>query len=231
MHVPQTKPGRPPKNIVAKAQDIEDAVIITDEKIEAASLRDDSFAEAEGVPAPKNQEEVYHNEETGTRVNFMDESRADAVFADKAEAFVPHETDADKTGWTNATSGEEIPLQVNSFSAKELEDVAEFGLEVIDTFASFGFSKLAGEEDTSLFELPRNKKIKLSQMLSIILEKRGVGSGMSIELMFLVTLLLSYGPMLQKALSMKSEKNKIAENDFTDETPAIRGPGRPRKNS
>jgi hypothetical protein len=200
------------QNDSANSDEVQDAEVISSEVKRDPPADTEEIKIELTIPVATQPEPETVTDATGTKVNFMNDSKADEIFGRRAEAYVEPQPELQETMDTEA---EEISSTINppkpAFSAQELEDVSQFGIEMIDSFMSFGFSKLAGEETTEKYELPQTKKKKLADMLSIILEKRNLGASLSIEMMFFVTFCLAYAPMAKKAMDNK-KRNESTSN-------------------
>ena len=224
------KRGRPVSS--AASQDITDAVIISETKRTEIHIPQTEEAPTPTITVEETKNEVpdaetIHQDTDGVSVDFMNDSNSDYVFAHKSEQYEAPPVVDNTDGWQSASyeaMGASAPDQATDprhmVTAKDMEDIAEFAIELFDTGVSFVCAKVAEEPATNEFELPASKKRKLSQMLSIILEKRQMAVGMSIELMFVFTVLIMYIAPVKLAIQKRNDKRKNDEqsNEFT-ETP------------
>src|SRR6185436_4302652 len=88
----------------------------------------------------------------------------------------------------------------------DYKDMSELAVETVDLLFSNGFKLLAKADSAVEFELTTEKKDRLSGMLAQILFKRKFK--MSIELMFIVALVICYIPMIKKAWDIRTKKMK-----------------------
>jgi hypothetical protein len=211
------KRGRPRLQVVENTanentEEIQDAEVIQDAPNRPLTEPEDNYVSPEPERYYAAPEPETVTDSGGTKINFMNDSNADEIFKRRAEAYTPPIEEQPEYTVDAETVSSQINPPKPAITAAELEDISQFAIEMIDSFASFGFSKLSGDETTEKYELPTSKKRKLSDMLAIILEKRNLGNSLSIEMLFFVTLVLAYAPMAKKALDQKKRNESSGKN-------------------
>lgn len=210
--------GRPRKVAPETKQDIQDVDFtpVDDNAKETETPQPAFYAQAEQRQPEQRQTsfatETLHAEKGGVQIDFTNDSAADQYFSAPSKPYENPYSDAEpevQIGYEEQSSKTgDIKPQI---SASELSDVADFVIELFDMGVSMVCAKVADEENSAKYEAPVAKKKKLSDMLSLIMEKRNTGDGLSIEFLFLIAVVLAYAAPVKMALKERSVKR--ANND------------------
>lgn len=149
-------------------------------------------------------------ENTKQSINFLDNNFTSDIFKNKKNISNSEGEEEE----INTDKGQSQPQQQQPYkqdigqsdiAPDDLHDIAEFIMDALDLGVSQLSAAIAKEKDTLQYELPRDKKLRLSRQLQKILVKYNLK--MSIELLFLVGLGLAYKTPILSAVKTRKKKN------------------------
>lgn len=234
-----------------RKKDISDAEIVSEEKKDNNTTDDLDFEklEKEKIEEKKeiksetidiNQQKVESTEKV--KVDFMNDNTYDDVMKKKSKKAEPLDDDS-KSQFGDKTQ-EQLREEIkqaeeqskNSFSAKDMEDIAKVIIMIIDTGISTGLRMWSKDTSDTAYSITADKRKMLEYSLTLILVK--YQSKFSVEFMFLVSLVICYMVPFQKARERRREIKQM-EQDIQDgilnpeeleiKNPLKRGKGKPGK--
>lgn len=223
-------PGSQKKETVVKEEDLEE---------EKGSGTNGSQGEYE--KEPKEEPKVHKVEEmdldekgpettTKTRVSFTNNDFMREFVKKTTEESKSKEQASESAEDTRTT--EEIREQIkkeesdtkNQFTPAEIKDFAEVFIDVLDMLISTGLRFYSKDTSTAAYELPVDKKQKLTRQITNIFIK--YQTKFSIEFMFIVTLFICYSVPARKA---HTHRKAVLEAKKKGVEPPKRGKGQPSK--
>jgi len=172
------------------------------------------------------------DEDNNVKVNFMNNAFMGDFIEKESERSKDNEDVVDKGGKPGDTKtggkadAKEQPgaeaSDGKSFSNEDFQDFAEVAIDIIDMGISTALRFWAKDTSTAEYELPTDKKRRLTRQLANLFMK--YQTKFSLEFMFVVTLLICYSVPVSKA----NKKRKLINSGAPAEE-VKRGPGQPRK--
>lgn len=172
--------------------------------------------EQQGDPKITRTEEVDLDtkgpeRQTKTKVNFVNEDFMAGFVKQKTRESTEKK---DEKGATDGKTVAEIQEQIkkeeanpnNQFSKEELMDFAEVFIDIVDLGISSGLRFWAGDTSSTAYELPIEKKRKLTRQVTNLFIK--YQTKFSLEFMFIITLVICYSVPAKKAHDMRKAKKK-----------------------
>lgn len=215
-----------PKETVMKEEDI------SEEKLDP---REGNLDEEKAEPKIDRVEDMNLDEKgpeatVKTKVSFTNNDFMKEFVKKNTEESKTKEQAAETEEDTRTT--EEIRQQIhkeesdtkNQFTPAEMKDFAEVFIDVIDMLISTGLRFYSKDTSTSAYELPLDKKAKLSRQITNIFIK--YQTKFSIEFMFIVTLFICYSVPARKA---HTHRKAVKAAESAGAAPPKRTQGKPSK--
>lgn len=213
------KPATEPESIEEKDDAFSDANNAAADGQERSSSsnkppKKDDILDTQEVDMNTNKKDIADEKTTVNyaKKNFM----SDFVKQDTKASDKPTDEDA-KKDTNDGLSADQIREKIlkeekentNQFSREELQDFAEVFMDILDMGISTGLRIYAKDTSTTAYELPVDKKRKITRQLTNLFIK--YQTKFSLEFMLIITLFICYAAPAQKAHKLR--KAKAAGND------------------
>lgn len=213
-----TKRIKPPISNSENKIDISEAEVIDDNTSSNSNQENSEQEEADKkyVENLNDQKTIDLNEvgkkDAGekTTIDFMNEESIKDFTSSQTKKAEPNTEDTRKSQFDGKTI-EDVQAQIKKeendsskkFTLKDMEEIAGFIIELIDTGFSSAFNWWAGDSSINNYALPKSKKDMLSYQLALILVK--YQAKFKIEFMFLLSIIIMYAPAFMLAKKKKAE--------------------------
>ncbi len=151
-------------------------------------------------------------------INFLDKNFTSDMFKNKKNIETEEGSEEGKSSESTQEQEKKPAATTNQEQLEGMDDIAEFLIDGLDVGISQLCGAIAKEKNTLQFELPREKRMRLSRQLEKIIQKYNFK--VSLELLFLVSIALAFKTPILNAVKVR--KKKSAEDEAKAKVEVLR---------